>query len=220
MSGKGGFQDHGGGGRAWFPVWLVAAATVAGLLYVLSAERETAPPGSPEEIAERTAPVGRLSLAQPVPAAKAAAPANGPTSSRSAPEAGTGRESAPVEPVPVATTVTSDEAVSGETRGSQAASPESQTPAAPADRTPPAPADQPKSVDTQPAGTEPVAAGRVSETAAAPDAVADAAEPPVAAEGLPPQHWGKPVPMRLIPRPHLPGQPYQLVPAPADARPE
>ena len=68
-----------------------------------------------------------------------------------------------------------------------------------------APADQPESIDTQ---------------QAAPDALADAGKPPVAAEGLPTRHTGKPVPMRLVPRPHLPGQPYQLVPVPADGRPE
>ncbi len=205
---------------AWLPVWLVAAATVAGLVYVLSAERETASPGSPEEVAERTAPVGRLSLAQPVQAARAAAPANlQSTPSSSAPEPGTGGESVPVEPGPAATAGPTGDKVSSETRGSRAEAPEAQTPAAPGDLAPPAPPEQPEFVDKQQTGTEPVTAGRDSETAAL-DAVADSTNRPVPAEGIPAQHPGEPVPMRLVPRPHLPGEPYQLVPAPVDDRRE
>lgn len=54
-------------------VWIVGALTLGGALFLWVVERPAPDPGSPAEIAARTAPVGHLTLAGP-PAAVAASP--------------------------------------------------------------------------------------------------------------------------------------------------
>jgi hypothetical protein len=48
-----------------FLVWLVAAATIAGFVYVLAREPAMQPAGDEEAVAARLAPVGRVTLSAP-----------------------------------------------------------------------------------------------------------------------------------------------------------
>jgi hypothetical protein len=191
--------------------WLVGAVTLAGLAAVLLSDPRAPNPGTAAEVAARTAPVGRLTLAEPPPV-PAAQPAPGPVSpavqtrTESQPETEPPDVEGPGAPGEVNTVVPTPEAPNLQT---EAAPPEALPPSGDEREPGGAPLDGPPAKEGVGAAVgatlpDPSPAGDHQ----APTAVAS---PPIAP---PPNHRDGPYLMVPVPRPDLPGQPYQLVPQP------
>lgn len=207
--GRGGCRGNALGGLL---VWLVGAGTLAGLLAVLLSDPPAPNPGTAAEIAARTAPIGRLTLAEPPPEL-AAQPASAPVSpavpARTEPQPdteppavegpGARGETLAVVPAP--------EAMDRQARAVLPEAPSSSRFEPDPGVAPPdgPPANEGVGVAEEAPVPEPLPTGdhQGRQAAAAP-------LPP------PPSYWGGPYRMVPVPRPDLPGRPYQLVPlAPA-----
>jgi hypothetical protein len=219
-----------GGAGGTFLVWLVAAVTVVGFIYVLLGKAPAPAAVSPAELAERLAPVGRVTLAAPPaavpvpvqPLADAAAPAPARIATDSDAET---KAAAQTSPKPDAGTAPSSTAPK-EPPGPEAEAPAGVVTVGPEARTKstieaasgpgPEPGAPPTPVK-DPEASLPVSPTAVGEAA---PAVRD----PVPMQSAQPQGvWMLPAPgagSGRVPRPmtwerrhDLPGQPYQLRPA-------
>ena len=193
-------------------VWLVGAGTLAGLLAVLLSDPPVPNPGTAAEIAARTAPIGRLTLAG-LPPELAAEPASAPVSpavparTEPQPETEPPAVEGPGARGETPTVVPAPEAMDLQ---AQAVLPE----APPSSRSEPEPGVAPPDGPPVNEGAE------VAEEAPVPEPLPtgdyqgrQATAPPLPP---PPSYWGGPYRMVPVPRPDLPGRPYQLVPlAPA-----
>ncbi len=106
-----------GGVSGSLPVWLVAAVTLIGFVYVWLRGPVTPTPGTPEEIAARVAPIGQVTLAAPAPA-PAPAPA-APAQAEAAPTSAAQAEPAetPAAETPAAETPAAESAAAERDRG-------------------------------------------------------------------------------------------------------
>lgn len=203
--GRGGFRGNALGSLL---VWLVGAGTLTGLLAVLLSDPPVPNPGTAAEIAARTAPIGRLTLAEPPPEL-AAQPASAPVSPA---------VPAPTEPQPE----TGPPAVEGPgARGETLAVvpvPEAMDLQAQAvlPEAPSSSRSEPKPGVGQPDGPTANEGVGVAEEAPVPEPLPtgdyQGRQPAAPLLPPPPSYWGGPYRMAPVPRPDLPGRPYQLVP--------
>jgi hypothetical protein len=194
--------------------WLVGAGTLAGLLAVLLSDPPVPKPGTAAEIAARTAPIGRLTLAEPPPEI-AAQPASAPVSpavpARTEPQPET---EPPAVEGPGARGETLAAVPAPEAMDAQAQAVIPGPP--PSSRSGPEPGGAPTDGPPEDEGVGVVGDGPDPGPLPTGDHQGrQAAAPPLPP---PPSYWGGPYRMVPVPRPDLPGRPYQLVPLPPAGR--